>query len=53
MGKKRDISKIAKKMKNVNKKMMKLQKKTYKLQMKMKSAGQKGTKVDRSDASII
>ncbi len=50
MGKK---SEIAKKMKKLNKKMMRLQKKTAKLQKKMKNAGDKGTKVDRSDASII
>jgi hypothetical protein len=42
MGKKKDKSKIAKKMKKLNKKMLKLQK-------KMKKAGVKGTKVDRSD----
>ena len=53
MGKKRDKSKIAKKMKKLNKKMMKLQKKAMKLQKKMKNAGEKGTKVDRSDVSII
>jgi uncharacterized protein YlxW (UPF0749 family) len=53
MGKKRDKSKIAKKMKKLNKKMMKLQKKATKLQKKMKNAGEKGTKVDRSDVSII
>ena len=40
-------------MKKLNKKMMRLQKKTAKLQKKMKYAGEKGTKVDRSDASII
>ena len=50
MGKK---SKIAKKMKKLNKKMMRLQKKTAKLQNKMKNAGEKGTKVDKSDATII
>jgi outer membrane murein-binding lipoprotein Lpp len=50
MGKK---SKIAKKMKKLNKKMMRLQMKTAKLQKTMKNAGEKGTKVDRSDASII
>jgi uncharacterized protein YlxW (UPF0749 family) len=53
MGKKKDKSKIAKKMKKLNKKMLKLQKKTAKLQKKMKKAGVKGTKVDRSDASLI
>jgi hypothetical protein len=48
MGKKKDKSKIAKKMKKLNKKMMKLQKNT-KLQKKMKNAGGEGTKEDRSD----
>jgi hypothetical protein len=33
--------------------MMKLQKKTTKLQKKMKKAGEKGTKVDRSDVSLV
>jgi hypothetical protein len=49
MGKK---SKIAEKMKKLNKKMMRLQK-SAKLQKKMKNVGDKGTKVDRSDATII
>ena len=40
-------------MKKLNKKMMKLQKQTTQLQKKMKNAGEKGTKVDRSDASIV
>ena len=53
MGKKKGKSKIAKKMKKLNKKMMKLQKKTAKLQKKMKHAGEKGTKVDRSDIPLI
>ena len=46
-------SKIAKKMKKLNKKIVKLQKKTAKLQKKMKHAGEKGTKVDRSDIRLI
>jgi uncharacterized coiled-coil protein SlyX len=50
MGKK---SKIAKKMKKLNRKIVKLQKKTAKLQKKMKHAGEKGTKVDRSDIRLI
>ena len=53
MGKKRDKSKIAKKMKKLNKTMTKLQKKATKLQQKMKNAGVKGTKVDRPNVSII
>ena len=53
MGKKRDKSKIAKKMKKLNKKMMKLQKKATKLQKKMKNAGAKSTKVDRSDVPLV
>jgi hypothetical protein len=53
MGKKKDKSKIAKKMKKLNKKMMKLQKKAAKLQKKMKNAGEKGTKVDRSDIRLV
>jgi hypothetical protein len=46
MSKKKDRSKLAKKMKKLNKKMAKLQK-------KMKKAGMKSTKVDRSDVSLI
>jgi hypothetical protein len=46
MGKKKNKSKLAKKMKKLNKKMLKLQK-------KMKKAGVKGTKVDRSDNPLI
>ena len=53
MDKKKNKSKLAKKMKKLNKKMMKLQKKTTKLQKRMKNAGEKGTKVDRSDVSLI
>jgi hypothetical protein len=53
MGKKKKKSKLAKKMKKLNKKMMKLQKKTTKLQKKMKKAGERGTKVDRSDVSLV
>jgi hypothetical protein len=53
MGKKKDKSKIAKKMKKLNKKMMKLQRKTTKLQKKMKNAGREGTKEDRSDIPLI
>ena len=53
MGKKKKKSKLAKKMKNLNKKMMKLQKKTTKLQKKMKKAGERGTKVDKSDVSLV
>jgi hypothetical protein len=51
MGKKQKKSKLAKRMKKLNKKMKKLQMKASKLHKKM--AGGKGTKVDRSDASII
>ncbi len=46
MGKKKDRSKIAKKVKKLNKKMMKLQK-------KMRKSGGKNTKVDRSDVSLV
>jgi hypothetical protein len=46
MAKNKKKSKLAKKMKKLNKKMMKLQK-------KMKKPGEKNTKVDRSDVSLI
>ena len=51
MGKKKQKSKLAKKMKKLNKKMTKLQRKAAKLQKKM--TGGKGTKVDRSDNPLI
>jgi hypothetical protein len=53
MGKKKNKSKLAKKMKKLNKKMMKLQKKTTKLRKRMKKDGEQGMKVDRSDNSSI
>jgi outer membrane murein-binding lipoprotein Lpp len=49
MDKKEKKAKLAKKMKKLNKKMMKLQHKTARLQKKMKTAGMKGAKVNRSD----
>jgi prefoldin subunit 5 len=54
MGKTKDKSKIAKRIKKLNKKIVKLQKKAGKLQKKMKKkADKKAPTVDRSDVSLV
>ena len=53
MGKNKNKSKIARKTKKLRKKMMRLQKKMTKLQKKMKKSGDRNTKVDRSDVSLV